>query len=117
MVFEVAYAEGIECDFKELRLKDTDVLALDGKLRSIAQHQSPTLVTERVMNTPLRKIPFKDKLRVFLSIDIPNETIYCLGIRNHSNCYKKQELNKILTIYNHLMTASENQVLENTKNA
>ncbi len=105
MAYEVVYTDGIEKDFKDLNLDENDVISLDNRLKVIAQHPNPLLLTDRVLNTHVRKIPFNNKLRVFLHI--ANETIYCLAVRHHNNCYKKQELNKILTLYKRLVLVEE----------
>lgn len=92
---EVVFVDGIEDDFIEEGLSDTEILAVKNKLIKISEHQNPSLLTERVLNTPLRKMPYKN-FRVFLHIN--DETLYCLAIRHHNRCYKTQEIRKILTV-------------------
>lgn len=96
MAYEVAYSEGIEDDFIEF--DDEKILSIKERIEVIARHQSPRLVTERVMNTPLRKIRFGD-FRIFLFIDDAQSVIYVLAIKNRSQCYKTKELNKVMNEY------------------
>ena len=95
--YEVLFVEDIEEDFVNLNFNENQLQSIINKIEAIAAHPNPKLVTERVMNTPLRKIPF-GKYRLFLHIDDQTEVIYCLAIIHHNRCYKPKEIKKVITL-------------------
>jgi mRNA-degrading endonuclease RelE of RelBE toxin-antitoxin system len=97
MTYEIVFVDDIEQDFLDEGISDAGILTIQDKLKVISNHQRPLLLTDRVLNTGLRKIPYKN-YRVFLYIDENQEVIYCLAVLHHNKCYKKQELKKILSV-------------------
>jgi mRNA-degrading endonuclease RelE of RelBE toxin-antitoxin system len=97
MTYEVVYVEEILDDFEEMRLDDKDVIDIRQRVDAVAKHQNPLLVTERVFNTPLRKLGIGSN-RLFLHIDAGQHVIYCLAYKRHNVCYKQQHINRVLTL-------------------
>ncbi|MBI2658281.1 type II toxin-antitoxin system RelE/ParE family toxin [Candidatus Woesearchaeota archaeon] len=97
MAYEVLFVDEIEDDFIEIGLDDASILSIKDRVERTAQHPKPILLTERVLNTPLRKMSF-GKFRLFLHVVEPTQVIYCLALRHHNNCYKPEELRAVLNI-------------------
>lgn len=97
MAYEVLYVDEIEDDFIESDLDDVTIFSLKDKVERIAQHPKPIILTERILNTPLRKISY-GKYRLFLHVEERTQVIYCLALKHHNKCYKPEELKAILTI-------------------
>lgn len=101
MSYEIVYVEGVEDEFAQVNLSLARIIAIKDKLKLIGNHSNPQILTDRVLNTPLRKIPFGN-YRIFLYINKKVEVIYILSIKHHNKCYKRKELNKVLSILNRL---------------
>lgn len=95
--YEVLFVDEVEKDFAKIGFKEKEIQAIMNKIEAISSHSNPKLVTERVMNTSLRKIPYK-KYRIFLHIEEQTEVIYCLAIIHHNKCYKTKEIKKVMTL-------------------
>tara|TARA_Y100000310_G_C20570430_1_gene757720 strand:- start:599 stop:916 length:318 start_codon:yes stop_codon:yes gene_type:complete len=93
--FEVIFVEGIEDDFLKYNIKEETILKIQAKL---------TLYSERLpkITQPLKGIQYKirkyriGKYRLFLYTK--DFTIYCLAFIHRKECYKSENINKILTM-------------------
>jgi mRNA-degrading endonuclease RelE of RelBE toxin-antitoxin system len=96
MTYEIGYVDKFQDDLDDAKLSDDEARKIHQRLENIASNKSPILMTERLLNTPCRKIPYKN-FRIFLYIQDTQEIIYVLGLRHHNQCYSTKSINQIIS--------------------
>ena len=92
---EVVFVEGIEDDFLKYNIKEETILKIQTKL-SLYSKRLPKITQ------PLKGVQYKirkygiGRYRLFLYIK--DFTIYCLAFIHRKECYKRESINKIVTM-------------------
>lgn len=94
--FEVVFVEGIEDDFIKYNISEEDILRIKIIL---TLHQQQVLSSSSFLKGikhKIRKYRLFGKYRLFFCVK--DYTIYCLAFLHRKECYKKESINKILTL-------------------
>ena len=93
--FDIVYSEEIGDDFIKYKIKENFIIKIHNKL---SLHSNRIIsISQSVKGThyKIRKYRF-GKYRLFFTIE--DYTIYCLGFLHRKDSYKKESINKMITL-------------------